>query len=33
MQNELNKLTKNQLVELVAYFEHYPAVTEESDRD
>lgn len=33
MQNELNKLTKNQLVELVAHFEHYPAVTEESDRD
>ena len=33
MQNELNKLTKNQLVELVAHFEHYPAVTEENDRD
>ena len=33
MQNELKKLTKNQLVELVAHFEHYPAVTEESDRD
>ena len=33
MKNELNKLTKNQLVELVAHFEHYPAVTEESDRD
>ena len=33
MKNELNKLTKNQLVELVAHFEHYPAVTEENDRD
>ena len=33
MQNELKKLTKNQLVELVAHFEHYPAVTEENDRD
>ncbi len=33
MKNELNKLTKNQLVELVAHFEHYPAVSKENDRD
>ena len=32
MKNELKKLTKEQLLELVEHFEHYPSVTEEDDK-
>ena len=32
MKKELEKLTKEQLLELVEHFEHYPSVTEEDDR-
>ncbi|MCT7648942.1 hypothetical protein [Aliarcobacter butzleri] len=32
MKNELQKLTKEQLLELVEHFEHYPSVTEEDDK-
>lgn len=32
MKNELQKLTKEQLSELVEHFEHYPSVTEEDDK-
>jgi hypothetical protein len=32
MKKELEKLTKEQLLELVEHFEHYPSVTEEDDK-
>lgn len=32
MKNQLQKLTKEQLLELVEHFEHYPSVTEEDDK-
>lgn len=33
MRNELNKLTTNQLIELIKTFEHYPAVTLKDGKD